>query len=782
MRSHRRPSDRPTDPRAAGRAAARLVAGVAAAALLVTLPVLTLPVPAAHAVAPEVQVAPLDGVEAGALSDLREEGDPGPVADQRAEDAPAVTETAPEALTAPTEAERFDLLAVTWDHDLPADETPVVQVRVREDEGWSEWQLLPAEDGGPDPGTEEHARSRGGSAPLLTSGADAYQVRLDTPAGELPDDVQVQLVDAGRSAHDAHLDAPAPAATADAAVSQPAIISRAQWGADESLRGSITYTSTVKVGVVHHTASTNSYGSGDAAAQVRAIYAYHTRTLGWSDVGYNFLVDKFGRVYEGRAGGVHRPVMGAHSGGFNKDTFGVSALGTYSSTTPPAAMVSSISRVIAWKLALHDVDPSGTSRLTSAGGGTARWPAGTEVTLPNVIGHRQTGSTSCPGDALYSTMGQIRAEAEAAIGAGFVAPSMEITDASVRFESGVQRTQGWSVAITDPAGVTVRSATGSTGARIDVTLPRTIPSGGPLPPGRYTVQATTWAGSSQGHPFSRTFDVERRSIIGAVSSSSGAMVVAEAAGDGAVSVRNRDYRGAWTGGTVRLGGEAVGAPALVLLRDTRVVAAVQGTNGYAYTATRAADGRWSSWRNTYVRVTGAPALLARTDGTVEMAARSTTGGLATWTSADHVSWRAAGGPGGGVQPGTGVGLVQTADGAVHVAVIGTDRQVWLSTRVGTRWNGWRAVGGALVDGVSTSTLDGRTVWLSSLGTNGAPYVQALIGGARGSWSRVGTPVLGQAPALAATPNGRGALASTDLGGDTVLSTWSGRWGSWTPAG
>ncbi|EBF6878342.1 cold-shock protein, partial [Salmonella enterica subsp. enterica serovar Saintpaul] len=104
---------------------------------------------------------------------------------------------------------------------------------------------------------------------------------------------------------------------------QPTIITRAQWGADESLRGSKTLNSTVKAIVIHHTAGTNDYTQETAAAQVRGIYAYDTQGLGWADIAYNFLVDKWGRVYEGRAGSITQAVRGAHAMGFNTDTMGI---------------------------------------------------------------------------------------------------------------------------------------------------------------------------------------------------------------------------------------------------------------------------------------------------------------------------------------------------------------------------------------------------------------------------------------------------------------------------
>jgi hypothetical protein len=157
-----------------------------------------------------------------------------------------------------------------------------------------------------------------------------------------------------------------PSGTAHAPRRRPEILTREQWGADESIRrGTPDYTSTVKVGFVHHTASSNDYTAAQAAAMVRGIYAYHVKSNGWSDIGYNVLVDRYGRAYEGRAGGIDRYVLGAHTGGFNVDSFGVSLLGDFS--TGPAVRHHHGDRlkVLAWKLGLGLPRPRGQAVLTS---------------------------------------------------------------------------------------------------------------------------------------------------------------------------------------------------------------------------------------------------------------------------------------------------------------------------------------------------------------------------------------------------------------------------------
>ncbi|MFV0460115.1 MAG: N-acetylmuramoyl-L-alanine amidase [Actinomycetales bacterium] len=376
---------------------------------LVLAPVTVLPGPVAQAVTPTVAHRDLHGVSQAAKAKL--EAGQG-VASMHGEPPVSVDDTI--ALTDPTTADPFDLVAVTWDDPEISADTTTVSIRVRENGRWTDWfGLTEDSDDGPDPGSQDALGARGGSAPLLATSADAYQVKVDDVHGATPAGLRIDTIAAGRSAADGRTPAQ-PAATADAMGVQPPIISRAQWGADESLRsGSPSYSSELKVGVVHHTDSTNSYSATQAAAQVRAIYAFHTKTRGWSDIGYNFLVDRFGRVYEGRYGGIDRAVIGAHAGGYNTNTFGVSVLGSYTSTSVPRDVLTGLSGILSWKMAANAINPFGASYLTSSGGGTARWPAGDTRAFANLIGHRDTGLTSCPGDRLYSLLGQLKASVAA---------------------------------------------------------------------------------------------------------------------------------------------------------------------------------------------------------------------------------------------------------------------------------------------------------------------------------------------------------------------------------
>lgn len=189
----------------------------------------------------------------------------------------------------------------------------------------------------------------------------------------------------------------------------PQIISRAQWGANESARcGNTRYDPAVRAAVVHHTAGSNDYAPQDSAGIVRSIYEYHARTLGWCDIAYNALVDRYGQVFEGRAGGMDKAVEGSHTGGFNQDTWGVAMMGNFDVEPPTPIQLRNTGRLIGWELGLNHVNPTGTVVLTSAGGPSTKFPRGAAPTLPTIFAHRDVGATDCPGNAAYALMNQIR--------------------------------------------------------------------------------------------------------------------------------------------------------------------------------------------------------------------------------------------------------------------------------------------------------------------------------------------------------------------------------------
>jgi hypothetical protein len=290
------------------------------------------------------------------------------------------------------EVEPFRLVAVTWasDHEVEA------WVRTRSDRGWSLWYTLHGEDEhGPDPSETGERQLRSGTDPLIVPSSDAVQVRVATADGAVPEGLRLDLIHPGESLADADSGQADVTATPATGI-RPAIYERAQWGADESLRepGPPDY-GEVNGSFIHHTVNANSYSADEVPAIIRAIYAYHVTSRGWRDIGYNFLIDRFGRIWEGRYGGVARPVIGAHTAGYNDDAFGVSAIGTHTSEPPSPALVNSVQQLLAWKFAVHGVDP--------------KLPADYDgETWPTIAGHRDAAATECPGATLYANLPNIR--------------------------------------------------------------------------------------------------------------------------------------------------------------------------------------------------------------------------------------------------------------------------------------------------------------------------------------------------------------------------------------
>ena len=241
----------------------------------------------------------------------------------------------------------------------------------------------------------------------------------------------------------------------------PAIIPRAAWGADESIvRAPPYYAAAVRFSVVHHTAGSNSYTAADSAAIVRGIQRYHVLSNGWNDIGYNFLVDKYGQVFEGRGGGIDRNVVGAHAGGFNTGSTGVAVLGTYSSAPASAPALATLEQLLAWRLDVAHADPLST--VTAVSGGNARYPAGTAVSLRAVSGHRDTGPTTCPGNGLYGQLSSLASTAAArglpklfdpVVFGGLGGPA--------RFSARLSQPLAWSVSVVDSGGNLVAGGTGS---------------------------------------------------------------------------------------------------------------------------------------------------------------------------------------------------------------------------------------------------------------------------------------------------------------------------------
>ncbi|MDQ3931845.1 MAG: N-acetylmuramoyl-L-alanine amidase [Actinomycetota bacterium] len=305
---------------------------------------------------------------------------------------------------------------VGFELPVPRPDAPILFRTSQDGKVWSDWEEAEDEPNeGPDPASSEARQASESSrftAPIWVGKSLFLQVSAD---GLSPEDVTAHVIDSeglSRSLPQRVLDnlrralsAASPPA-AEAAASRPRIVSRRQWGADERLRsGPPDYASGVDYGIIHHTASPNGYACSQAPAVLRGIYHFHTQTRGWSDIGYNLLVDRCGVVYEGRAGGVDRPVIGAHAAGFNTRSFGIAVIGELTGSVPTAAYEAAV-KTIAWKFDIHDIDPDDKITVTSRG--SSKYAEGSRAYIWTLSGHRDVGHTECPGDALYLRLPEMR--------------------------------------------------------------------------------------------------------------------------------------------------------------------------------------------------------------------------------------------------------------------------------------------------------------------------------------------------------------------------------------
>jgi hypothetical protein len=346
------------------------------------------------------------------------------------------------ALSAPTPTKGLATVGVTWSHSTAVREGSIaISLRTRRGSEWSDWKKVPYHpEEGPDPSSAEGRNATPGTEPIYVGKVDDVQVRAVTDSGAAPTGMKIALVDPGTAqtaVEGPGIDTGAPGAGAlglsaastgttttgttttgttttgttdgsdDAALSasvarKPRIFSRKQWGADERMRDkpSLHY-GEVHGGFVHHTVNANGYSRSQVPALIRGIYAYHTQSRGWSDIGYNFLIDRFGRIWEGRYGGVARPVVGAHTLGYNDDSFAASAIGNFEIRRPSSAIVHAFARLFAWKLGLHGVRANDRKVWI------------TKRHFHAISGHRDAGQTACPGKYLYAKIPTIRSLAAA---------------------------------------------------------------------------------------------------------------------------------------------------------------------------------------------------------------------------------------------------------------------------------------------------------------------------------------------------------------------------------
>jgi hypothetical protein len=263
-----------------------------------------------------------------------------------------------------------------------------------------------------------------------------------------------------------------------ATASQPFIVSRASWGADESIvRGAPSYAARLIGAFVHHTAGSTPTTPEESAAVARAIQVYHVKSNGWKDIGYNFLVDPLGQVLEGRAGGVERNVIGAHALGFNTGSFGVALLGNFEKKTLTPEAQGALAALLAWRLDVAHVDPLATVNFVSDG---------TVHSLRAVSGHRDVNATACPGANLYAEL-DASAGAAALLGLPklYEPAAQRTSKGTVIFRGRLSEPRPWTVTVRDSKGAQVAAGKG-TGTLVEWTWQA---ANAPVGTYRYAIEA-----------------------------------------------------------------------------------------------------------------------------------------------------------------------------------------------------------------------------------------------------------------------------------------------------
>jgi hypothetical protein len=530
------------------------------------------------------------------------------------------------------QAPAFVMLGVSWQGAGTAEP----RVRVRTEAGWGPWTALEIEDDdAPDVGSAEtrnDENDRTVTRPLWVGRGEGYE--LEAPSRDL----KVHLVREGGSR--IRLRPPPTAAAAD----RPPIGDRASWGARPP-KAAPAVASELRMAFVHHTAEPNDYGPDDVPRILRGEQAYHMDARGWNDIGYNFVVDRFGRIWEARAGGIDRAVVGAHAEGFNTGSTGVAVMGTFTSTPVPDPAIDAVVRLLAWKLPLHGVDPGGTTALNGVGFNT-------------VAGHRDSKATDCPGARLYDRLAEIRSRAR-----NLVTP----TDAGLGPNS-----DALGGAMTSGPGV---ASWGS--GRLDVFVRGTDNA----------LYQRSWDGTRW---------VDWQALGGVLTADPAA--VSWGSGRIDVFVRGTDnalYQRSFDGGRwldwQPLGGVLISGPGVSSWAPGHLDVFVSGTD-YSLFQRSFDGGRWLDWQRLGGVLTSDPAAVSWGSGRIDVFVRGTDNALhqRSFDGGRWLDWQQLG----GVLT-SGPGVSSWASGRLDVFVRGTDSSLFQRPFDGGRWLDWQRHGGRL---------------------------------------------------------------------------------------
>lgn len=499
---------------------------------------------------------------------------------------------------------------------------------------------------------------------------------------------------------------PAPPST----MPRPPITARAGWGADESIspeEPGYLPGGKIKAVVVHHTAESNSYTCAEAPAVVRGIYAYHVKQLGWKDIGYNFIVDKCGTVYEGRKGGVDRPVQGAHAYGFNAETTGISVLGTYTDVAPSHAARTSVARIAAWKLGQYGVSPTGTTTLTAGDSGRnyygKTWAKGAQLAFPTIHGHRDGYNTQCPGNSFYTQLPTLRTWAAGPV-AGLSIKS--VTGAALSgsaYYTKAAVTVNW--AATTPSSLIKQYELLVDGNPVATTAGTTTTAKATLAVGRHAVA------------------VRATHLSGKQSTSAAATVVAETTAPTFTTRPGLTLRGGTVNTTavpVKLSWKAADSGALKEVRLTAPVAKTYGstTTSAAHTAKSGVATAWSMTAYDYAgntataSVSGTPVILQETAAT-----RS-----GTWTAKSSTSYLG------------GKSYTSSSRNASLTWTFTGKSAAWVVSRASTSGQAYIYVDGtkvATVDLKSATTKYRDAIWTKNWATSAKHTVKIVVVGTSG---------------------------------------------------
>jgi hypothetical protein len=407
---------------------------------------------------------------------------------------------------------RFTAMAITWNQRGEGG----VSARIRVGQDLGHWGgVLDAEalDEGPDGDSVDARSGRTGTDLIWVGTAECSRIELALPANTEISDMRAVYLNTEGTAHGGVPPRePASsgsgwggllrASSAEALTRSPGIITRAKWGADERLRNcGPFYSARVKMAFVHHTANSNSYSRSQSPGLVRAIYWYHTRGLGWCDIAYNFLIDKYGRIFEGRYGGMTLPVLPGATKGFNTNSVAVSAIGNFQVARPPAVLIRAFERLLAWRLDVAHVDPTAKTWMMSRGSTGNKYPPGKWVHFRTIAGHRNAGYTSCPGKYLYAKLRTIRAVVyDTGLPKIFNAKQSRskfiIGLRSVTWKATASAKMKWNLRVIDADNNVVIDWNRS-GRAFSLTWDGSTRDGGWAPPGTYRVVLKAWNSSGR---------------------------------------------------------------------------------------------------------------------------------------------------------------------------------------------------------------------------------------------------------------------------------------------